>query len=655
MSYRRDRGAVEDGGGVIILVKSPLVSEQICSQLWTNLELVVCRLHFGSKTVIVACIYRPPESTKWYNTKISEAIEQISDLSADQYIICGDFNYSKINWSDMVIIGDVDSNSSTVSDEKRFYDAVQNSFLFQHVDDVTRQRGADSPSRLDLVFSKNQLEIEYIDYQAHIGRSDHCVLVFDFALEGKLPNEDRQVPKLNVYKGKFPSMSNIFLTWQDNLNPGNPQAKWDMLIELYNDAVSQYVPLRRSSGGIGRNKWMTSEALKAIETKKRKYKLWRKNRTETNLGNLRRATNASVKAVNKAKYNFEKSIAEEVKNGDTASFYAYLKSTSSIKEEVSRVVRADGSLTQTLKETVDVMNSTFQSVFVKEGDGAVPGFAQRYNGVPLDDIDFTVQDIENILIRLKQSSAPGPCSIHSKVLKECAGSLALPLYSIFRDSLDTGIVPKIWKTAYVSPIYKKGKKSEPLNYRPISLTSVPCKVMERVLRENIMDHLESNNLLSSHQHGFRSNRSCLTQLLEYFLEIHEIIDERDPVDAIYLDCQKAFDTVPLKRLLVKLEAYGITGKILNWIKSFLLGRTQRVVVKGEMSDVLDVWSGVPQGSVLGPLLFLIYINDLLDEITSKGKLFADDSKLFRKINSWDDCVALQSDLLKLQEWSSTWL
>ena len=179
--------------------------------------------------------------------------------------------------------------------------------------------------------------------------------------------------------------------------------------------------------------------------------------------------------------------------------------------------------------------------------------------------------------------------------------------------------------------------------------------MERVLRENIMDHLESNNLLSSHQHGFRSNRSCLTQLLEYFLEIHEIIDERDPVDAIYLDCQKAFDTVPLKRLLVKLEAYGITGKILNWIKSFLLGRTQRVVVKGEMSDVLDVWSGVPQGSVLGPLLFLIYINDLLDEITSKGKLFADDSKLFRKINSWDDCVALQSDLLKLQEWSSTWL
>ena len=133
------------------------------------------------------------------------------------------------------------------------------------------------------------------------------------------------------------------------------------------------------------------------------------------------------------------------------------------------------------------------------------------------------------------------------------------------------------------------------------------------------------------------------------------IDNKNPVDAIYLDCQKAFDTVPLKHLLVNLEAYGITGKILNWIKSFLLGRTQRVVVKGEMSDELDVWSGVPQGSVIGPLLFLIYINDLLDEITSKGKLFADDSKLFRRIHDEDDYVALQRDLLKLQEWSSTWL
>ena len=226
---------------------------------------------------------------------------------------------------------------------------------------------------------------------------------------------------------------------------------------------------------------------------------------------------------------------------------------------------------------------------------------------------------------------------------------------IFRQSLDEGKLPVDWKSANVTPIYKKGKKSNPLNYRPISLTSVPCKVMEKIIRNKIVDHLESNHLLSKHQHGFRSNRSCLTQLLEYFTEIHDIIDKGDPVDAIYLDCKKAFDTVPHKRLIEKLKSYGIVGKVLKWIESFLNDRSQRVMVKGVPSDTLPVWSGVPQGSVLGPVLFLIYINNLLEEVVSGGKLFADDSKLFKRIKSTEDRDILQEDLMKLQEWSRKWL
>ncbi|CAL4087000.1 unnamed protein product, partial [Meganyctiphanes norvegica] len=187
----------------------------------------------------------------------------------------------------------------------------------------------------------------------------------------------------------------------------------------------------------------------------------------------------------------------------------------------------------------------------------------------LEDFEFTEFDVYNILIHLKESSAPGPDTIHPKVLKECAANLALPLFLIFRHSLDSGFLPLDWKLANVTPIYKKGVKSDPLNYRPISLTSVPCKVMERLVKNKIMDHLESNNLLSKHQHGFRSRRSCLTQLLEYFQEIHDFLDASDPVDAVYLDCKKAFDTVPHKRQIVKLKAYGITGKILKWIESFL--------------------------------------------------------------------------------------
>ncbi|CAL4084830.1 unnamed protein product, partial [Meganyctiphanes norvegica] len=186
-----------------------------------------------------------------------------------------------------------------------------------------------------------------------------------------------------------------------------------------------------------------------------------------------------------------------------------------------------------------------------------------------------------------------------------------------------------------------------------SLTSVPCKVFEKIFRNRIIDHLEAHNILSIHQHGFRSNRSCLTQLLEYFLEVHNILDKHDPVDVIYLDCKKAFDTVPHKRLLAKLQAYRITGKVLKRIECFLSDRSQQVIVKSILSDSLPVWSGVPQGSILGPILF--FINDLLEGITSSGKLFADDSKLFRHIQSSADRDILQNDLTKLQEWSQKWL
>ena len=214
------------------------------------------------------------------------------------------------------------------------------------------------------------------------------------------------------------------------------------------------------------------------------------------------------------------------------------------------------------------MNRCFQSVFVSEGDGPIPLPNHNFSDNLLDDFVIEVNEVKNILEKIKESSAPGPCGVHPKVLKECADNLTIPLHMIIRQSLDEGTLPSIWKEANVTPIYKKGKKSDPLNYRPISLTSVPCKVMERLIRNKIVEHLEDNNLLSNHQHGFRSRRSCLTQLLEYFTELHDIVDLGDPVDAIYLDCKKPFDTVPHKRLIKKLESYGIRGKVLRWIKNF---------------------------------------------------------------------------------------
>jgi hypothetical protein len=208
----------------------------------------------------------------------------------------------------------------------------------------------------------------------------------------------------------------------------------------------------------------------------------------------------------------------------------------------------------------------------------------------------------------------------------------LPRYDLSND----------WKKAYVSPIYKKGARNIAENYRPISLTSVVvCKLMEKFVKEAVLQHLVGNNLLSTKQFGFVSGSSTVTQLLRYLDECAEIIANDGIVDSIYFDFSKAFDTVPHKRLKSKLKAYGIDGELLSWIDGFLSGREQMVRVNGELSEPKPVISGIPQGSVFGPLLFVIYINDLPDVVCSNVLLFADDTKIFRQVTTKDDALQLQ--------------
>ena len=236
-----------------------------------------------------------------------------------------------------------------------------------------------------------------------------------------------------------------------------------------------------------------------------------------------------------------------------------------------------------------------------------------------------------------------------RILKDLQNFTAPILTIIFQKSLQTGCIPSDWKHANVAPAYTKGEKYNAVNYRPISLTCINCKIMEHVITKHILNHLESNILLYDLQHGFRHSRSCETQLLSFVQELAANSDKNIQTDLIIMDFAKAFDKVPHQRLLYKLKFYGIKNQTLNWISAFLSNRTQTVVLDGESS-------GVPQGTVLGPVLFLVYINDLPEYLkSSKLRLFADDSIIYKTIKSQKDCDSLQEDLDAAARWESDWL
>jgi hypothetical protein len=220
--------------------------------------------------------------------------------------------------------------------------------------------------------------------------------------------------------------------------------------------------------------------------------------------------------------------------------------------------------------------------------------------------------------------------------------------------LQTGEVPVDFKLANVTPIYKKGARSQPCNYRPISLTSQICRLFESIIRDSIVDHLENNKLIRDSQHGFRRGRNCLTNLLIFLDKVTSMVDDGEDVDVVYLDFAKAFDKVPHQRLLIKLKEVGIGGQLLKWISSWLSNRKQRVGIRGRYSGWKEVFSGVPQGSVLGPILFLIFINDIDEGLLSYILKFADDTKIFNSVSNEQDHERLQDDLNSVVAWSHNW-
>ena len=636
------------GGGVFLALKNHLTFVEEPS-FHGNAEMVwvkICRKK--SKPIYVCSFYRPPDNSYESLLELKDILTTIHESSVPpEILLAGDFNLPDLRFEDG--IGYVNPNPTYGYDTNSLFVEIVNDYGFeQFVSQPTRDNHL-----LDLILSTNPDIIKNV--QVVPGISDHKAITCQLVLSPEKPTASKLRKVYQYHRADERSINEELSNFATSFLTNSPyentvEYNWQKFKDFLLYTIDKYIPSKHLNT-VKHLPWISKSIKLQMKQRKSLYDKAKQTQEASDWRAYRKARNQVNKALSAAYQQYCAYLFDNTYTNNSKRFWSLVKQLRKNYQSVATLCVQNELKTSPVSKA-EALNQQFYSVFTRENNDVPPVNLPRYPN--MDNIEFTTQGIVKLLQKLKPGKSAGPDNIPTRILKEYALHIAPVLQVIYTQSYQTGILPTDWLTANVVPVYKKGDKSNPVNYRPISLTSICCKTMEHIICHSILDHLNTHTIINPIQHGFRPGLSCQTQLILLVDEILEAMDQRHQVDLIMLDFSKAFDTVAHNKLLLKLEYFGIQLHTYSWIRTWLTNRTQKVVVEGETSNNLKVLSGVPQGTVLGPLMFLLYVNDISTGIGSSIRLFADDCVLYRVIKTTEDHDQLQHDLNILTEWTKQW-
>lgn len=638
--FRSDRDT--RGGGVAILFKDSLQLSRLPNI--EGIECVIAKVILKEVSFIVGAFYHPPNCDDMFVEKFDEFL---CSYRSCNLLLAGDFNVPSVNWE-----SDFPEALTTASEP--FVDLVLLHDLKQLVKLPTRvQNGTESI--LDLFFVSNSLQRRKSNVQILDGISDHKIVSLTMQLN--------RGPKVEPVKRTFPVFSrasdvdildafeSLFSSFvaQCQSDQYSVEHVWCLFKNLVHNCIHSFVPTRHKTLR-NTNPWKNKEIVRLERKLKKARKKHKKLSTTASQAKICQLRTLLSNKIKKAKEFYQRVTLKNFMLSSPSKFWRHF---SPKKESVANLQVNNVSI-HDKTQIAEALNKYFCSVFTKD-DSTTPSFVSFEDVLPIGDVCITEEGVLSLLLNLDVKKSQGADEIPNAFLVRYAEWSAKYLCLIFNKSLASGELPADWKCAKITPI-PKGKENRSLitSYRPISLLSACVKALEHVIFKHISQFIDQNNIIDSRQHGFRRGLSTITQLLETIHDFGTILDKQGQVDVIFLDFEKAFDRVSHSKLLLKLKAILKNESLLAWIKSYLSFRRQTVTVDGVSSNTALVESGIPQGSILGPLFFLLFINDITCNIPVKIRLFADDCIIYHEIRNHSDQALLNEALGKIQNWSTTW-